>query len=247
MVLGIEGWVLLILLVSALMTGMTKTGINGLGLVSVPLLALAFGAKESTGVLLPMLLMADVYAVIYYHRSANWKLIVKILPAALVGIGIGIVTGEVISPTQFRLLLSIIVLAMIAIMVFRDVGKKKEKIPDNWWFATIMGLVGGFATMIGNAAGPVFAVYLLSMRLDKKAFIGTGAWFFLIVNLFKVPFHVFIWKTITWNTLPYDLIAFPVILLGAWLGVRLVKLFPEKAYRWFIIITTCLSGGLLLF
>ncbi len=235
-----------ILLLAALMTGMAKTGISGLGLVSVPLLAIAFGAKESTGVLLPILIMADVYAVIYYHRSANWKLILKILPAALVGIGVGIITGEMISGEQFRLLLSIVVLSMVILMIVRDLGKKKEKIPDNWWFAIIMGLIGGFATMIGNAAGPVFAVYLLAMRLPKNSFIGTGAWFFFIVNLFKVPFHIFVWETISWPTFQYDLIALPVILIGGFIGVKIVKLFPEKMYRWFVVITTCLSAALLL-
>jgi len=237
---------IVILLTSALLTGMTKTGISGLGLVSVPLMALAFGARESTGVLLPVLIMADIYAVIYYHRSAEWKLIIKILPPAILGIGLGIVTGEMISPDQFRLLLSIVVLTMVVLMLVRDLRKKSEKIPDNWWFAGIMGLAGGFATMIGNAAGPVFAVYLLSMRLPKNSFIGTGAWFFFIINLFKVPFHVFVWETISWQTLQYDLIALPVIIAGGWLGVKLVKLFPEKYYRWFIIITTCLSAVLLI-
>ncbi len=246
MFIHIDTEILVILLLSALMTGMTKTGINGLGLVSVPLMALAFGARESTGILLPILIIADIYAVIYYHRSAEWKLILKILPAALVGIGVGIVTGQLISAASFRLLLSVVVLSMIAIMIIRDIRKSKEHVPNTWWFAIVMGLVGGFATMIGNAAGPVFAVYLLSMRLTKNAFIGTGAWFFFIVNVFKVPFHIFVWETITWQTFQYDLIALPVIVLGGFLGVKLVKLFPEKVYRWFVIVTTCLSATLLL-
>ena len=237
---------LVLLLVSALMTGMTKTGINGLGLVSVPLMALAFGARESTGVLLPMLIAADIYAVIYYHRSAQWKFIVKILPPAMVGIGVAIVTGKLISAQAFKALLGAVVLTMIVIMVIRDLVKQKERIPDTWWFAGIMGLVGGFATMIGNAAGPVFAVYLLSMRLPKNIFIGTGAWFFLIINLFKVPFHIFVWETISWSTLQYDLIAIPVVIAGGFLGIKLVKIFPEKFYRWFVIITTCLSATLFL-
>jgi len=246
MIFGIETDIITILLLSALITGMAKTGINGLGLISVPIMAIAFGARESTGVLLPMLIMADIYAVIYYHRSAQWKIILKILPAAILGIGIGIVTGKMISAEQFRTLLSIVVLIMVVIMIVKDLGKKKDKVPDSYWFAGIMGLIGGFATMIGNAAGPVFAVYLLAMRLPKNNFIGTGAWFFFIINLFKVPFHIFVWKTISWQTFQYDIIALPVILIGGFVGVRLVKLFPEKAYRWFIITTTCLSASILL-
>ncbi len=247
MLIGLNQDVFILLMLSALMTGMTKTGINGLGLVSVPLMAIAFGARESTGVLLPMLIAADIYAVIYYHRSANWPLILKILPAAILGIGGGIITGKLISAEQFRILLSILVLCMVIIMVVRDLAKKSGKVPDKWWFAGILGVIGGFATMMGNAAGPVFAVYLLSLRQPKYVFIGTGAWLFLIVNLIKVPFHVFVWDTITLDTLTYDLFAIPVIILGGLLGIKLVKLFPEKVYRWFVIITTCLSAGLLLF
>ncbi len=244
---GYELNVFILLLSSALLTGMTKTGINGLGLISVPLMALAFGARESTGVLLPMLIIADIYAVIYYHRSAQWRFIIKILPAALIGVGIGIITGRNITGDNFKVLLSVVVLSMVLLMIARDLRKKRDKIPDSWWFAGILGLVGGFATMIGNAAGPVFAVYLLAMRLPKKEFIGTGAWFFLIVNVFKLPFHIFVWETISWDTFQFDLMAIPVILLGAWLGIKLVKLFPEKVYRWFVVVSTCLSAGLLLF
>ncbi|MBT3244298.1 MAG: sulfite exporter TauE/SafE family protein [Bacteroidetes bacterium] len=246
MIENLEVSLILILLTSALVTGMAKAGISGLGLISIPIMAISFGAKASTGVLLPMLIIADIYAVIYYHRSAEWKLILKILPPAIVGILIGIVTGNAISPAQFKTLLSGIVLVMIIIMVVRDLVKKDRKVPDSPWFAIVIGLVGGFATMIGNAAGPVFAVYLLSMRLPKNSFIGTGAWFFFIVNVFKVPFHVFVWETINPISIQYSLLALPVIMLGAWLGIRIVRLFPEKVYRWFIVVSTSLSALLLL-
>lgn len=227
----------------ALFTGMTKTGVNGLGLVIVPLMALAFGARESTGVLLPMLIMADVCAVIYYHQMARWSFILRVLPWALVGIGIGIAVGKIISVSQFRTILSTVVLFMLILMVFQDIRQKKTgNIPDHWSFAGIMGLIGGFATMVGNAAGPVFALYLLAMRLPKNEFIGTTAWFFFIVNLVKVPFHITIWNTINLSTFTLDLFVLPLILVGTWLGVRLVKLFPEKVYRIFVIGVTFISS-----
>jgi uncharacterized membrane protein YfcA len=109
----------------------------------------------------------------------------------------------------------------------------------------ILGLLGGFATMIGNAAGPVMALYLLSMRLPKNSYIGTGAWFFAIVNISKVPFHIFSWKTINLQSFMLDVIMIPAIATGAILGIYLVRFFPEKAYRIFIILTTVLSAFLL--
>jgi uncharacterized membrane protein YfcA len=122
---------------------------------------------------------------------------------------------------------------------------KSKKIPDNWWFAGILGLTGGFTTMIGNAAGPVMSLYLLSMHLPKNKFIGTAAWFFLIINVLKIPFHVFSWHTITPQTLMVDTAGIPAILLGVYIGIKTVKLIPEKIYRYFIILSTVLAAFLL--
>ena len=110
----------------------------------------------------------------------------------------------------------------------------------------ILGLLGGFATMIGNAAGPVMALYLLSMRLPKNQFIGTAAWFFFIINVSKVPFHIYFWETIDLHSFTFDLLMLPAIAAGAVLGIWLVKFFPEKIYRYFIIAST-LAAALLLF
>ena len=96
-----------------------------------------------------------------------------------------------------------------------------------------------------NAAGPVMSLYLLSMHLPKKTFIGTAAWFFLIINVIKVPFHVFSWNTITSQTLMVDIAGIPAILLGVFIGIKTVKLIPEKVYRYFIIVTTVFAAFLL--
>lgn len=108
------------------------------------------------------------------------------------------------------------------------------------------GILGGFATMIGNVAGPIFAIYLLAMHLPKNRFIGTGAWFFLILNFSKFPLHVFVWKTITPNTLTLDIMLLPAIALGAFLGIKLVKRISDNLYRTAVIIVTALSAFLLL-
>jgi uncharacterized protein len=240
-----QQWV--ILFIVALMIGMSKTGISGVGLMVVPLLAFSFGPRESTGIMLPILIIADLYAVKYYHRMAEWKHILKLLPWAIFGIIAGAITGKLISSNQFRMLLSGLVLAGLMIMVIRDLRKKREEIPTHPAFAILFGILGGFGSMVGNAAGPIFAVYLLAMRLPKNSYIGTGAWFFLIINVIKLPFHIWIWKTISPSTLSLDLIAVPAILIGAWLGIRIVKLFSEQFYRIFVIVMTILSALFLFF
>jgi uncharacterized protein len=107
--------------------------------------------------------------------------------------------------------------------------------------------MGGFSTMIGNAAGPIMSVYLLSMNLQKNTYIGTTAWFFFIVNVFKLPLQIWGWHNITMKTLGFNLVLLPVIALGALAGIRVVKLMPENAYRWFIVAATFLSAIALFF
>jgi uncharacterized protein len=163
----------------------------------------------------------------------------------LPGLFIGVVTGDVIDEGQFRWLLGVIIIAMLILLIYNDL-KKSERIPDNRFFAGVMGLAGGFATMVGNAAGPVFSIYLLSMKLPKREFIGTGAWFFFIINLSKVPFHIFSWNTITLNTLSADLVLLPLIVAGMLAGIRLVNWFSEAFYRYFVIITTFIAAMVML-
>lgn len=232
------------LLVCGILIGMAKTGISGLGLMVVPILANAFGGRYSVGLLLPILIFADVFAVSYYNRHASWKHIVRLIPWALAGIVGATFVGRNISDTGFNRMLAALVIAGIGILIWQDL-RKKGNIPTSPWFAAILGLLGGFSTMMGNAAGPVMALYLLSMRLPKNAFIGTAAWFFFMVNLAKVPFHIWVWKTITPESFMLDLVAIPAIALGAVLGIWLVKLLPERFYRLLVIVTTVLSAILL--
>lgn len=240
----LQQWILLFVVAVAI--GMSKAGL-GFGLMVVPLLAFGFGARESTGIMIPILIIADIYAVAYYHRMAEWKYIFKLLPWATAGILAGVITGKMISGSQFKMLLSGLVIAGLVIMVVRDLVKKTESVPTNPLFAILLGILGGFGSMVGNAAGPIFAIYLLAMRLPKNTYIGTGAWFYLIINLIKLPFHVWVWKTISLSTLTLDLMVIPAILLGAWSGIRLVRLFSDGSYRVFVILITLLSALFLLF
>lgn len=237
---------MLLFLFAALILGMSKAGLSGFGLAAVPIMALIFGAKESTGVILPMLITADIMAVMYWRRHAVWKYIIVILPWVALGIVAALITGNMINNSQFRILLLTIVWIMLFLMVVNDVRKKDDStVPQSKIFSSLMGFTGGFATMIGNAAGPVFTLYFLSMRLPKKEFIGTSAWLYLIMNTGKLPLQVLVWKNITLSSLIPGLIAIPVIALGIFSGIRIVKMFPENVYRYFVIGTTIATSVLL--
>jgi len=242
--LSVVQWILLA--VCALFVGMSKVGIAGISMFYIPVLALIFGGKTSTGILLPMLMMADIFGVAYYHRHTEWKYLAKLLPWAFVGIGIGLWVGKVINDEWFKNIIAVLVFAGVGIMLWREKQNRTDLFPHTWWFAAVMGVLGGFATMIGNLAGPIFAIYMLAMNLPKNAFIGTGAWFFLIVNFFKFPLQVWVWNNIGWKTIITDLIMLPAIALGAFLGIWIVRKIPDKTYRTFVIIVTVLSAFLLL-
>ena len=223
---------------SGLLIGMNKAGLMGAAMAAIPIMAGIFGAQLSVGVILPMLIVADVVAVIYYRQHADWGIVLRLLPWTLVGIGVGAVVGDAIPESSFRLLLAIVVLAGVVLLGYKEFFHRDVNVPERWYLSAILGLLAGFATMVGNAAGPIMTLYLLSMGLSKNQFIGTGAWFYFVVNLLKVPLHVVFWKTITLETLTVDLLAAPVIVAGGLLGLVLVRHIKERPYRVFILVIT---------
>ena len=142
-----------------LCVGMSKTGINGLGMVVVPVLAIIFGAKPSTGILLPMLCCADLFAVTYYRRSAEWRYIIRLLPWAIAGFAFALLTDQWIPDKGFKTLIGICILAGLVVMLWSEYRGKDAAVPSGWWFTAMFGVMGGFSTMIGNAAGPIMSVF----------------------------------------------------------------------------------------
>jgi uncharacterized membrane protein YfcA len=230
-----------LLLVVATLVGMGKTGLQGAGMIAVPMMALVFGAKSSTGVMLPILISADLFGVYYYNKHANWQHLKKLIPFAFTGVVLGTYTGNVINEVLFAHFMVAIIFFSLGIMIWRE-RNRKAGVVDSFWFVAAIGIAGGFTTMIGNLAGPVMALYLLSMQLPKNEFIGTAAWFFLIINLLKVPFHIWVWETITWDTVLLNIALIPAIVIGAVLGISIVKKIPEVGFRWFVIIMTAVSA-----
>lgn len=243
--LDILEWVLIML--SGILVGAAKTGLSGAAFIVVPTMVVIFGGKPSTGMLLPMLIMGDVLAVSYYNRHADWRYVFKPIPWAIAGVVIGVFAGNRVSGDIFTTLIAATIIMGLILMVWQDRRKKQVNVPDYWWFSAIIGMIGGFSTMIGNSAGPIMSIYLLTMYLPKNTFIGTKAWFFMIINLAKVPFHIFSWHTIDLRTVALDLAVFPAIALGALIGVRVVRLIPEKGYRILVIATTVIACGVMLY
>ncbi|MDX5584167.1 MAG: sulfite exporter TauE/SafE family protein [Aureibaculum sp.] len=226
--------------------GLSKSGIKGIGILIVVILAFVFGEKASTGILLPMLIVADIFAVIYYHRHAQWKYIKKLMPWMIIGVLLGVWIGNDISEGIFKKLMAIIIIGSVLILFYSE-NRKSSKIPTSRIFSGSAGLLAGFTTMIGNLAGPIANIYFLAIRLPKNEFIGTAAWLFFIINIFKLPFHLFVWKTVSVDTLVLNSILVPALILGFFMGVSLVKLISNLHYRRFILAVTAIGALVLLF
>ena len=198
---------------SGMLLGMSKSGIKGIGIIIVVIMAFVFGEKASTGVLVPMLVCADIFAVIYYSRHAQWDVVKKLIPWMMAGVLFGVWVGNDISELVFKRLMAIIILVSVCIMGFME-RRKSNRVPTNKIFSSSVGFLAGFTTMIGNLAGPVSNIYFLAMRFPKNEFIGTAAWLFFIINVFKLPFHVFVWKTVSLETLVLNSALIPTVFMG---------------------------------
>ncbi len=237
---------------ATLSLGINKAGIKGLGPIIVTLMALVFGGKASTGVLIPLMILADIFAVTYYHRHTQWKFLRKLLPSMFAGVLLGVWLGNYISEYVFKQVMALFILLTIIIMVWMDRKSQSsdtvqsQKVPKHWTFSSGMGLISGITSMIGNLAGSFANIYFLAMRLPKNEFIGTAAWLFFIINVFKLPFHIFVWETVTVRSFMVDLFLIPAIVIGFFVGFALVKLINNDMYRKFILVVTAAGAIMIL-
>lgn len=242
-------WMEIVLaLLAALMTGFSKTGVPGAGIFGVAIMASIFPAKQSVGMLLPMLITADIVAVSYYRKAVVWKHLIVLIPWVLAGIVIGFFVMGQMGDGQLSIMLGILILALLLLHLVKDRLEQKLNFPftQTVYFQAALGILAGFTTMVGNVAGAIMTVYLLSKGLPKKEFIGTGAWFFLAVNLLKVPFNAYL-GMITPDTLVFSAWMAVPVLIGTWIGIGVVPRIPQKQFQAAILLLTVFGGLRLLF
>lgn len=225
----------------AIFVGLGKGGLPGMGNITVALYLLILpDPKLSVGVLLPILSAADIFAVRIYRRHASWEHLKKLFPWAILGLIIGYFSFQKLNSQQVKILIGgMLILFTIVHLVRTFVYRFDESnVPDNVFFRGFVGVMGGFATMIANAAGPIAAFYFLAMRLPKYAFIGTTAWFFLVINIIKVPFMIDL-GIINGTWLPFSLAMMPFAIASTFVAPKIVKHINQKWFEgliWFFIV-----------
>jgi len=227
---------------AAMCIGISKSGFTGLGLVTVIVMAKLFPARESTGILLPMLICGDVFAVLGFRRHAQWNQIWRMLPPTAIGIVTGFFLMSVIPDARFGVVIGSSVLLMSvlqAVRMFRP--GLYQNVPHTRAFAWSIGAACGVTTMLANGAGPIMALYLLAIALPKYELVGTGAWFFLIVNVFKVPFSSAL-GLIHGSSLALNLVLLPAIAAGTLLGRWLIAVVPQRLFETLLLIFTTIAS-----
>ena len=244
--LSAVGWIVVAL--CAAIQGAAKTGIPGIGILAVPLMAQVLPAGKSVGALLGILILGDLFAIVYHRHNAKWAHVLRLLPPAFLGIMAGyFALKEMNDKDLLKAIIGAIVLVMLGINYWRNRASGQDaKIPTQWWFAAGLGFMAGVTTMMANAAGPVMIIYLLAMRLDKVAFVGTAAWFFFVVNWLKVPFSANL-KMMTAESIKLDLMMLPFIAVGAFAGIYLLKRIPQRAFKAVVQILAATAAVKLLF
>lgn len=223
-------------LVGALCIGMAKAGLAGCGMVSVLLFAQAFGAKASTGIVLPLLIAADFMGYFLLRRGGQWKQIIPLVPPAIIGVIVGWWLLDKLDAAVAKPVIGWIIIALIVLKLVldwkRDELKTLHRHPVFTW---CIGIVAGIVTMLANAAGPVMAVYLLAHRFKKSDYLGVFTRFFLFINLFKVPFSVQI-GLINGASLLTNLALLPAVVVGIFIGWRLVKIMSQRVFEWVVFV-----------
>nr|VFJ92728.1 MAG: hypothetical protein BECKH772A_GA0070896_1004711 [Candidatus Kentron sp. H]VFJ93261.1 MAG: hypothetical protein BECKH772B_GA0070898_100416 [Candidatus Kentron sp. H]VFK00451.1 MAG: hypothetical protein BECKH772C_GA0070978_1004611 [Candidatus Kentron sp. H] len=233
-------WEVSLAVVAGLLVGFSKTGVPAAGLFIVPIMAFIFPAKLSVGILLPMLIVGDIWAVKHYRHYADHGELTRLAPGVLVGMVAGAFFLSGIDNETMEQVLGALVLLLLALEGLRTV-LPAGMLTEHRIFPWVFGALAGAATTMGNAAGPLVSLYLLSRSLPKESFMGTAAWFFLVVNCLKVPLFAYL-GIITLEGLIFDAALIPMILLGGWLGVAVLPRISQSFFNRLILVLSAVVG-----
>ncbi|QIM17351.1 sulfite exporter TauE/SafE family protein [Leucobacter insecticola] len=235
--LPVWGWTLLV--VSGLIVGLSKAALPGANTIAVAVFATVLPAKASTGALLLLLIVGDVFALWAYRKHADWPTILRLFPTVVVGVLLGVVFLAVSSDGGVRRVIGVILLLLVGISLWRRFGTPKADVGKLTRLS--YGALAGFTTMVANAGGPVMSMYFLAAKFPVRAFLGTAAWFFALVNLGKVPFSLGL-GLITPATLLLSLVLVPAVVAGGFVGRGIVKHIPQRAFEWIVLLLSTLGA-----
>jgi uncharacterized protein len=221
---------------NAFTVGAAKSGLPGGGtLVPGLMIVLVQDARYAAAWTAPMLSTGDIFAVLYWRRHADAKQLLSLIP----WVGLGMIGGAFALRIDEHLLRQVVG-GIIGTMLVLFILQRRGWFQDVSRGAEIYGIAAGFATVVANAAGPIMSMYLLSRRLSKEQFVATGAWFFFVVNLAKVP--VYMWYGLfSVESLVFDALMAPIVVAGGLAGLWLIHRVPQRVFEWLVVGLTTIS------
>jgi uncharacterized membrane protein YfcA len=242
-----EPWQWLLLALGAATAGFSKTGIPGTSILFVAVFANLLPARQATGLVLPLLIIADLFAFFTYRKNLEWRRVWRLLPWAGAGLVAGWLALGRVNDAQAARVIGVLIAVMLVFHLWRRRRAPEDAVAHApAWLGPVAGVFAGFTTMVANAAGPVMTLYLLAMRLPKLEFLGTGAAFFLLINWLKVPFMVQL-GLINGPSLLVNLWLLPAVAAGAFLGRWVVPRVDQRAFENFALLLTAAAVAKLLF
>jgi uncharacterized membrane protein YfcA len=233
----------------AFMVGVSKAGITGLSILSIALFNHVFlSSKQASGLVLPLLIFGDFVAVFSYRKHTQWRYLWRLFPWTAAGVVLGYITLGRISDHTARILVGWIIVTLALLSFWRKFSSApaaRNAALFHWSVAAAIGMTAGFITLVANAAGPLMAIYLVAMRLPKMEYVGTAAVFFMLLNLFKVPFMVDL-GLITTQSFSFNLMLAPAVLLGALAGRWLLKHVNQNLFEQLVLLLSAIGGILLI-
>lgn len=223
-----------IVVVGVFLYGFSKTAMPVAGVFAGPLMAAALGATTASGLMVPLLILGDLFALGYYRQHADWRLIRKLVPGVLAGFAITALLFAFLSTQALGRIIGILILASLILEIWRRWQDRKGhdlQPMTSWSGIAFFGTLAGMTTMAANAGGTAMTLYLLKMRISMLAFMGTSAWFFFILNVVKVPIVAGL-GFMDGATLLAGLWLSPLIVIGALVGVFTFRRMNEQVFTW---------------
>ncbi|HEX2613042.1 MAG TPA: sulfite exporter TauE/SafE family protein [Fibrobacteria bacterium] len=228
--------------IGAFIVGFGKAGFaSGISLLQTPLIAYAVPARAAIGIVLPLLIFADLLAVGAFWRKWDFSLIKWPLIGCVPGIAFGILFVDAVSDSLLRRSLGILALFLTTLLIIRDIWHPSKKWDPSWWQGAAVGAFAGFCSTVAHAAGPIMALYFVAQKLEKRVFVASSALFFFATNWMKLPPYVYKGVVDGPILLAAAKLA-PMVPLGVGVGWVLNRYIPQKYFVYAVYVLLFVAG-----
>lgn len=212
---------------AAIFAGVSKGGFgSGAAFASASILALVVEPGLALGVMLPLLMLIDVATLRPYWGKWDGGSALRLILGGVPGVVLGAWLYTVADADVFRVLIGAVSVTFVIWQLWPR-ARAARRVPN--WIGGAAGVVAGFTSFVSHAGGPPAAVYLLGRGLTKTQYQATTVLVFWAINIAKAVPYAFL-GLFTWQTAQANLVLAPFALFGAWVGVKLHRLVPERAF-----------------